>query len=377
MTTQTTTYTSVKRLRLRWAARASILAVSVLMSCSGLELVLRTVPQAVPYGVYYGSGTYDRDLGFQLPTSTVVYNKGRYLERTPNADGFMDVEHTIGKPAGTFRVGFFGDSYVESVQVPLDEVFFRLLPERMPGQKIEAFGFGLSGLGTLHARAFYAKYADLYDLDLAVYVFVNNDPADHLSSIQRSKRGLFAIRPTAALTADEQDYIVDPAPIPGFASLTRSLALWVKERSMLARVVYARVQLLSRRGDSTGELGLRGPATWPSSRRSEAENLTRLLMRLWSAEVAADGRQFAVFYVPTRSELGADVDADSWRSWLISVSGELGILVVDPTDDLSERQNRGEQIYGDHWTSAGHRAVADALVPLLETFVVAVPSAAE
>lgn len=361
------------------AGRVLLLVVSFSLSCLALEVVLRTVPVAVPRGVFYGSGSYDSELGFHLPTSKVIYNKVRYVERTPNGDGFMDVDHAVTKPPGVVRVGFFGDSYVESVQVPLEEVFFRRLPSSLGGRPHEAFGFGLSGLGTLHAMAVADKFAPRYDLDLIVYVFVDNDPGDHLETLQGARRGLFAARPTAVPAVVGEGYEVLPGPTPSTASSLRRLAMLVKDRSLFARVLYARIQLLSR-GRSAGGGGAKGapeahdpPSGWPPELRAEAATLTRRLLQAWETKVRAEGREFLVFYVPRNSELEADQGEDSWRAWLHQTCAELGIALVDPTAALAARQQRGEAMYNDHWSPAGHAVVAEVLTEVLAARMAATP----
>jgi hypothetical protein len=75
---------------------------------------LRVFPQSLlPKGTY-GAGRVDHDTGLKA-----LYNKIGFVARYPNRDGFMDVDHVVGKDPSTYRVGFFGDSYVESLSVPL------------------------------------------------------------------------------------------------------------------------------------------------------------------------------------------------------------------------------------------------------------------
>jgi hypothetical protein len=350
------------------AGRLLLLVASFSFSCAGLEILLRLVPSALPHGVFYGSGSYDPELGFQLPTSKVFYNKARFVERTPNAHGLMDVDHVEAKVPGAARVGFFGDSYVESVQVPLEDVFFRRLPAILGGRPLETFGFGLSGLGTLHAMSLYEKFGQRYDLDLVVYVFVDNDPGDHLETMQRARRGLYAARPTAVPSAQGEGYEVVPGPTPGTASPLRRLAMLLKDHSLLARVVYARIQLLSRRGarDAPALKAQDPPSTWPPELRIEAETLTRRLLRTWAGDVRADGRKFLVFYVPRPKELESDLGADSWRGWLVQSCKDLDIALVDPTATFAARQRQGVPLYDDHWSLAGHAAVAEVLTDVLK-----------
>ncbi len=346
--------------------RLALAAASAALSLIAIELALRTFPALLPRGVYYGSGEFDPDLGFRLPDQKVYYNKVRYVERIPNRDGFLDIDHERTKPPGIARVGFFGDSYVESVQVPLEQTFFRRLDERM-GRRIEALAFGLSGLGTLHAMALYEKFAPLYEIDLAVYCFVNNDPSDHFKTAQDLRSGIFAVRPTALPTDDPPGHHVFQRPLASSGALTRT-ARWIKDHVLLSRVVYAQVQLWSRRKNrkEDAELAVEGlgglaPDEWPAPLRADAERLTRSLIVSFRDAVTEDGVRFAILYVPDRSDLEGATGGGSWRAWLTDLADDEGIPLVDPTDELVSRRTLEGPMYDDHWTLAGHGAIAAAL----------------
>ena len=100
------------------------------------EAALHIFPSWIPPGVY-GSGRFDPALGMHVRGGDVLYTREGLVRKTPNADGFLDVPHAEAKPPGTRRVGFFGDSYVESMQVPLEQVFHRLLQERLGPERFE------------------------------------------------------------------------------------------------------------------------------------------------------------------------------------------------------------------------------------------------
>src|SRR5262245_34882006 len=50
---------------------------------------------------------------------------------TTNSKGLNDVEHDYAKTPGTYRILVIGDSYIEALQVPLDETFSRLLETQL------------------------------------------------------------------------------------------------------------------------------------------------------------------------------------------------------------------------------------------------------
>ena len=106
---------------------SSILLVGCLVGSVICEIFLRVLP--IP-GLTYFIGKYDDTVGMTFyPQSTMTYSglDGTYVERDINSWGFPDVEHNQEKAEGIYRIGFFGDSYTEARQVPIDATFFRMV----------------------------------------------------------------------------------------------------------------------------------------------------------------------------------------------------------------------------------------------------------
>lgn len=347
--------------------------VVALLLCEG---VLRVFPRLLPLG-YYGASRFDPELGGSVHSARGIYNKARFVMRDPNAEGFMDVDHERAKPAGVLRVGFFGDSFVEAVQVPFEQVFYRLLPARIAGHPLEPFGFGISGWGTLHSLIAYQAKAKAYDLDAAIYVFVENDLGDNLLDVKGARWG------------SSNSTFADLSPLPpGFTVLQRTpleqqgtgwrFAKRVQQRSLLARLVWSRVALLIGHGTTlraapeqaamttrAGPLPDQNdlPSSWPESYRQRAEELGRRILHEWRERAHADGRYLAVLYVPRseaqlRGELAA---SDTWLPWLEATTRELNLPLIDPSPALERRLERGDSVYEDHWTPAGHEVIASVL----------------
>ena len=57
------------------------------------------MPQILPKG-HYGAGRFNEELRLNVHGSTVIYNKVRFVRRTPNTAGFMDIDHESPKPNG-------------------------------------------------------------------------------------------------------------------------------------------------------------------------------------------------------------------------------------------------------------------------------------
>src|SRR5512135_184323 len=70
----------------------------------------------------------DDELGLRLRANVEgrFSSEGDAFVRT-NSAGFRDRERTEEKPAGRFRIAVLGDSYIEAMQVDLDDAFPALL----------------------------------------------------------------------------------------------------------------------------------------------------------------------------------------------------------------------------------------------------------
>ena len=112
---------------------------------------------------------------------------------------------------------------------------------------------------------------------------------------------------------------------------------------------------------------LMGREAWNSdSLLTYAETLFLRVMDRWHADVAAEDRVFVVLYIPRAKYMHLPIDEqDSWARWTREYCSERGIPLVDPTQELVARQERGEEVIYDHFTPVGHRAVADAFLDRL------------
>lgn len=356
-------------------AGLALAAASVLAAAGAAELVLRAVPALIPAGVY-GSGRFDPTLGMHVRTGEVLYTKRGVVRKHANPDGFLDVPHERTKPPGTLRIGFFGDSYIEANQVPTADTFFRRLPARLAPLAVETFGFGLSGWGTLQAFRAFQVMAPRYDLDLAVYVFVENDPGDNAFALSADRHD--AAMPYAELAPEPPGYRVLEER-PGAEGPWFDLAKEVQERSLLARVVWVRLRLLQEEGlrpwarDEEREMRERAssgpeskpdpndlPSTWSPRDRAEVLALAERILAEWKRTADAQGRTFAVLYVPRGNEMlaGRVAEPDTWRPWLGEACARLAIPLLDPQGALRARMEAGDAVFADHLTAAGHETLA-------------------
>ncbi len=361
----------------RWipaVARLALLGFSLAFVVVILEVAFRAVPSLLPPGSY-GGGRYEATLRGNVHAGPVIYNKVRFVRRVPNADGFMDVDHAKEAAAGTTRVAFFGDSYVESLQVPLDQVFFRVLEKQLE-HRFETFGFGISGWGTFNALHAWQTYGPRYGIDHAVYLFVGNDLGDQLE-------GVAAEGNTRALLRPDGDGFQIRWPIPPEgASLSRRIGKFIQRHSFVARLARQRAMAIRRTGvrigvdrdevEMSGEAGaVPGPndlpSTWPTEYSERARALGRTVLAEFAAKTREAGVGFSILYVPRgETQLTGEVAAeDTWLPWLRETCETLGIELIDPSAALRAELASGTSVYDDHWTPAGHAVIADVLAERL------------
>ena len=119
-----------------------------------------------------------------------------------SAQGLRDREHSISKPAGTYRIAVLGDSYAEAMQVDVERTFWSLLPKRLescgfaPGKRIETVNFGVSGYGTGHELLTLRSRVWPYSPDMVLLAFFpGNDVRNNSKALEGEKgRAYFSLK---------------------------------------------------------------------------------------------------------------------------------------------------------------------------------------
>lgn len=369
-------------------------AMAAVSACAALliaEVILRVA--RIP-GISYHAFYYDPVTGgHNYPHATLIYRDrdGNEIRRRTNAWGYPDVEHPVTPPPNTLRIGFFGDSYTEAMQVPLEDTFFRVVERALnarvhelegavnrrgePIERVETVCFGVSGRGTLQSYLECGQWMERADLDCVVYVFVENDPGDQLRAIKGSD-----IVPYPVLSADT--FTVDRSFHERYGYKARAphrVVQYLKAHSLVVSTLEGRLKLLRQYGikravteaERTGAAGPDGrpgmvPSAWPDSLVTEAEVLVARVLGRWADEVARSGRGFYVMRVPREEVLAEPLAGqDSWAPFLHAFCAREGITLIDPTPYLTERARSGRPVYDDHFTPDGHHAFADAFASFM------------
>jgi hypothetical protein len=184
------------------------LLISTLLALLIAEVALRIA--GVSYPNFYGP---DARRGWALlPGSEGWWIKeGRAWVRI-NRDGMRDGEHPVPKPAGEVRIAFLGDSCTESLQVPQEQTFWKLLEAQLAaqcpavaGKKVASLDFGVSGYGTAQELLTLQDNVWKYQPDLVLLAFyTGNDVRNNWRPLELDgSRPYFVPRSDGSLALDD------------------------------------------------------------------------------------------------------------------------------------------------------------------------------
>ena len=308
--------------------------------------------------------------------------RGERIVRHVNFSGFLDIDHFNPKPFGVYRIGFFGDSYVEAKQVLLDDTFYRLIGNNLSGENIEVLAFGNSGWGTAHSFLVSQKFSDYYDLDLIVYVFSENDIGDQLFEVKKAET-----MPYPLLSANNQVRI-DNSKAKKYIKIRQEKALleFLYRKSYLVQNIYRRLSLLKKYGIKTSvtkdDMNMTTrilkdkypgpndiPSIWPEKVKNKAILLAEKVILKWKNEVEKSGKNFAIIYAPREGEwMKEEIEQDSWKAWLKRFSKSNNIDFIDPTKEFFLYAKLDKILFDDHLSVDGHIAFAESFLKWFEDF---------
>ena len=98
-----------------------------------------------------------------------------------NPHSLRDVEHSWEKPKNTYRILIVGDSYTEGQGVELEEIYGRILENKLneqSHQKVEVILAGIAGWSPLPEYIYLVRYGIKYQPDLVIITFNTTDFSD-------------------------------------------------------------------------------------------------------------------------------------------------------------------------------------------------------
>lgn len=346
------------------------------------ELILQLFP--IP-GIRYDVSKYDSITGGGYYPNSINYyrnDRGDFVKRTVNKWGYYDKNYKKEKEKGCTRIGFFGDSFTQAIQVKLNETFHKLIEDSLSNYHVETLSFGISGFSTFQSYLTYKKWSDFFDLDIIVYVFCENDLGDQIESIKRSSSIPYPILINNKLVVDNSfreerqhknrfyyrvfNYLTSKSLV--IATLSQRVKLLfqhgIKTKvSSKDRFMISKDNIQNEKKHPPNLNGGDVPSLWPDSLKEYAKKLEKYILLEWKKEVQEDGNKFVFIYGPRADDvMEKNIKKDSWKLWLETVCIDNEIPFVDPTNWLKVYYDNGYEVFYDHYTKHGHMALRNAFI---------------
>ena len=212
------------------------LAIGLVFGLLLVEIGLRIVGYSSPE--FYAA---DESRSYALiPGMKGTYSKEGRSFVAINGDGFRDVEHTVDKPPGTYRIAVVGDSYVEAFQVEQNESFTNFVRDEVTkcggagGKQVEMLSFGVSGYSTAQELITIREKVWKYSPDIVMLVMTtNNDITDNSPYFKKT--------PIPYFTADgvlDEGFRQDKVFLARNSTVSR-LGIWLKNHIRVVQAVGA------------------------------------------------------------------------------------------------------------------------------------------
>jgi hypothetical protein len=157
-----------------YVAKLLTISMGLFLAFSLVEVGLRVA--GVTYDGSFFTGDRIRGWGLRPGAHGWAIGEGKEYIRI-NSDGLRDREHALQKPAGKLRIAVLGDSYVEGMNVSLEQTFPAVLERdlshcaALENRKVEVINFGVSGYGTTQELLTLREHVWKYDPDLVLLAF--------------------------------------------------------------------------------------------------------------------------------------------------------------------------------------------------------------
>ncbi|HEV3499301.1 MAG TPA: SGNH/GDSL hydrolase family protein [Bradyrhizobium sp.] len=313
----------ITRERLRQPLRsACIVLLITLATLAAIEIILRVIDlRVLREGTSERSLTYryDPELGWApVPNSSSIVTTARTIHAQHNSLGFRDIEvEHDARP----KMLVIGDSFVWGVDAEAEERFTDLLRSRLSSHAV--VNAGVSGYGTDQEYLLLQRIWPTIQPAVVVLIFcADNDRLDNGTNIRYDgyQKPYFVILPDGTLELGGQ-------PVP------KSRQLYIKQNWLVRHVWLARVAAFA-------YVEIRHPQLY-------VPDPTEKIVSKMREFVEAHGARLIV---------GLQSSDDKLIQHLRSE--QVPFVAFDGAETYSN-------LFGAHWTPAGHRLVADRLLGLL------------
>lgn len=354
-----------------------------------LEIVMRFL---FPFEARVAWSQSDAVLGYRYTPQTRYWyhqENDHPIQGQINRFGFRDIERSLQKPAGVYRVAVLGDSFVEAFQVEQDQTFLALAEKKLGtahGFEAELLNFGHSGFSPAEEYLLLQRDVLAFSPDMVVLFFhPDTDIADlHPQTSSRSLRPFFY--------RDEKGKLfLDTRFSKTFDFKIQTLARFLNRRWALSSFLTKRVKAfqtakifekqamaeqespnISPRLDGANSLATAHPDPLYSLNYELGKTLIRKMADLCRARgirfmlVGMDNQAYAPEVAMEYRQIDPSFDPYFFEKDLNDFSKNLGIDFLGlqkPFRDAFVQDK--DPLHWDHWTYRGHRLTADLLAKKL------------
>ena len=334
-----------------------VLFVSLLFGMAALEIQLRLFGvRGSTINVFKDFHRGDGRLGWTGRPGVALRFRERafdvLVEQGPDGFRRQDPAPPVEAP---HRVLVLGDSLAWGWGVEQGQLFTDELQRRL-GTAVAIENRAVSSYGTAQEMLLMEDLLARRRYDAVILVFSRTDPADNVDDMK--------LRPAFRFVDGRLEQHRWPPP----ERLDRPLAGFMRANSLAFRFVETQIEDLRHRIDDwRGEHrpDRRGVAPDETDfHRLPGYDMTRELLRAMRRIAAANGAAFVVAYQPNHVfPVGApDAATRAARDLIVDLCASLDVPFVDVGGAFVDRRDEMIIPNDGHWTAAGHRAVADALL---------------
>lgn len=306
-----------------------------------------------------------------------------------NAQGRRDLDRGEQKAPGTYRIMLLGDSFVEAMQVPIEQTFARQLEGLFAqggGPAVEVVSMGVSGYGTASQYLYYREHGRRFRPDLVVLSFYpgndvrNNSPTleptlrpsyDGDGNVERVAAGKGADGRRGWLASSEAYTYLRKLVLTRQPALAARLAEW----GLVSRAALRRVPMAEGVPVDYWVFAETPPPEWEAAWQHTEQLLTAL-----RDAVNADGARLLVMIVTSREQVYA-ADWDTLRAtypamervaWdlngperrALAWCARSGVTCLALSPAFGARRDAAMRlhfVHDGHWTAAGHALAAQTM----------------
>jgi hypothetical protein len=309
--------------------------------------------------------TLDDTLGWKhSPAVSKLYRDelGDSAPMTFNASGMRGPQRSTSKPPGLRRILVLGDSFTEGANIAENDLLTARLEQNIP--QTEVLNAGVGGYSTVQEYVYLAETGILFQPDLVLLMFYENDLAENTMSFYPG----FGPRPYATFTGGQLRLVrdLDPTkfvryilPVPFSLVLNRHSYLYYALNRYYQRL--RAVELTRRERLDASEVD-----------RATQYQIFFALVEETRKLLDARGIDLLVALIP--STLDIDAGVSQTDPSILAFCAEKGIACVSLFDRLRRESAAGTRVFypvDTHWTKFGHQAGADEIARHLQASWVA------